>query len=216
MSRYAAVVVAVLALCASAGAVELASAVPVVQYGFDLGTQTSAGWYEDYYGYPVSIRGGAFDLLADVPLSKVSSINFRAGTFGSTTRGKADDGSIPLEDMIALDGRVAYFASLPLVKDMVDVYAGVGATGSWLHYWNATQPAEHYQKVSQTGIAVGVPAGFKFRLWKHVVVGMEFEVPDYGVYHDAIVDGAGEKTTLSWWQYGSQTPSFCGALYLVH
>jgi len=47
------------------------------------------------------------------------------------------------------------------------------------------------------------------------VDGMEFEVPDYGVYHDAIVDGEGAKQTLSWWQYGSQTPSFCGTLYLV-
>ena len=58
MRRYVAVAfLAALGLCASAGAVE---------FGFDLGTQTGAGWYEDYYGYPVSIRGGAFDLLADV------------------------------------------------------------------------------------------------------------------------------------------------------
>ena len=149
MRRFGAVVVAVFALGGGAGAVE---------FGFDLGTQTGAGWYEDYYGYPVSIRGGAFDLLADVPLSRVSSINFRAGTFGSTTRGKLGNDPSPIEDMIALDGRVAYFASLPLVKDRVDVYAGVGVTGSWLHYWNATQPAGQYQKVSQTGIAVGVPA----------------------------------------------------------
>ena len=208
MRRYVAVAfLAALGLCASAGAVE---------FGFDLGTQTGAGWYEDYYGYPVSIRGGAFDLLAEVPLSRVSSINFRAGTFGSTTRGKLGNDPSPIEDMIALDGRVAYFASLPLVKDRVDVYAGVGVTGSWLHYWNATQPAGQYQKVSQTGITIGVPAGFKFHLWKHVVVGMEFEVPDYGVYHDAIEDGDGGKQTLSWWQYGSQTPSLCGTLYYAH
>lgn len=206
MKRHAAVAVAVLALCASAGAVE---------FGFDLGTRCGAGWYENYYGYPVSIRGGAFDLLADVPLSKVSSINFRAGTFGSTTRGKIGDDPSPLEDMIALDGRVACLATLPLVKDVMSVYVGVGATGSWLHYWNATQPAGQYQKVSQTGITVGVPAGLKFRLWRHVVVSMEVEVPDYGVYHDAIESEAG-KRMLSWWQYGSQTPSFCGALYIVH
>lgn len=208
MRRHVAVAFLItLLLCASAGAVD---------FGFDLGTSCSAGWYESYFGYPVSIRGGAFDLLASVPLSRMSSINFRAGTFGSTTRGKLGSDPSPIEDMIALDGRVAYFASLPLVKDMVDVYAGVGVTGSWLYYWNATHPAGQYQKVSQTGIMIGVPAGFKFHLWKHVVVGMEFEVPDYGVYHDAIVNGAGDKTMLSWWQYGSQTPSFCGTLYLVH
>ncbi|HTW91681.1 MAG TPA: hypothetical protein VMH22_08225 [bacterium] len=194
-------------LCGNAGAVE---------FGADLGTRAATLWPAGYYGYPGAVRGGAFDLLADVPLSKVFSVNFRPGGFTSTDKWKADDGTTPAVNLFALDARVALFASVPIVKDAVTAYAGVGATFDWVRYWNVNVTDLPFQRVVRTGVTVGVPAGLKLRLSRCITACLEMEVPDQGWYHDVIEENSAAERKLDWSQYGSVEPSVCAAVYLAH
>ncbi len=199
------VLLTVVALCATAGA---------VNFGLDLGSRAVGLWPGYLNGFPQTVRGGVIDLLADVPLSNVSSINFKVGSYIGTNSGKTGDVS-PAVSVSGLDARVAYIATAPIVKDAVSAYIGVGATYTYSRYASASG-ATYNQRVSESGITVGVPAGLKLRLARRVTVGIEMEVPDYGVYHDAIDDRYAGKSTLSWSQYGTLEPNVSAALYLVH
>ncbi len=200
--------VVALGLCASAGAVE---------FGADLGSRTAALLPAGYYfGHPGVVRGGAFDLLANVPLSGAFSVNFRAGGFTSTDQWRTEAGAARSVNLFALDGRLALLASVPIVKDAVSAYAGVGATFDWVRYWNVHFAALPFQRMSRTGVTLGVPAGLKLRLSRRFTGCIEMEVPDQGWYHDAIQESPQSKYTLSWSQYGSVEPSVSAAVYLRH
>ena len=195
-------------LWASAGAVE---------FGADLGSRVTGVLPSGYYlGYAGGVRGGAFDLLADVPLSRVFSVNFRAGGFTSSDQWKSEVGITSSVDLFALDGRFALFASAPIVKDLVNVYAGVAATFDWVHCWDAQFARLPFQNISRTGVTLGVPAGLKLRLSRRLTACVEMEVPDQGWYHDAIDEGPESKHALSWSQYGSVEPSVGAAVYYAH
>jgi hypothetical protein len=203
----AVVVLAVFALCASAGAVE---------FGADLGTRVTDVLPAGYYSVsPLGVRGGAFDLLADVPLSRVFSVNFRVGGFTGTDAWKAEDRTAPAVNLFALDGRVALFATAPIVRDRLDVYVGVGATFDRVSYWNADVPGLPYRRLTKTGLTLGVPAGLKVRLSRRFEAGFEMEVPDQGWYSSVIEESPEAKHTLSWSQYGTVEPSVSAALYFV-
>ena len=207
MRRCALVVcLAVLGLCLSAGAVE---------FGLDLGTRAVGIWPGNTWGPPVTGRGGVMDLLADVPLSKVSSINLKVGSFIGTNSGETR-AMRPVVNLSGVDARVAFMATWPIVKDAVSAYVGVGATYCWFRYSSGDE-ANNYSilRVSENGITLGVPAGLKLRLSRRFTACIEMEVPDYGVYHDAVRDGYGETSTLSWWQYGTLEPNVSAALYLA-
>ena len=207
MKRYVVVAfLAALALCASAGAVE---------FGLDLGTRAVGLWPGDLYDFPRTVRAGVFDLLANVPLSSVSSVNFKVGSFTSTNSGKTDEGTRYVASLSGIDARVAFFLTAPIVKNAVSVYAGVGATYCYSRYLSANGQYVN-MKVNESGVTVGVPAGLKLRLSRRVSFCVEMEVPDYGLYHDAVDDGSGHKSTLTWWQYGSLEPGISAAIYLTH
>ncbi len=203
----AVVLLATLALCSSARAVD---------FGIDLGTRAVGLWPEDYYDSPRTVRGGIMDLLADVPLSGVSSINFKVGSFIGTSSGRLEDFR-PVVSLSGIDARVAYLATVPIVKGAVSAYVGVGATYCWFRYSSADATRDYsYLRVSENGVTLGVPAGLKLRLSRRFTVCIEMEVPDYGVYRDAIVSRYDGQSTFTWWQYGTLEPNVSAALYLTH
>lgn len=199
MSRCTVVgLLAAFVLCTIAGAVE---------FGLDLGSRAAELWPVGYNN-PENVRGGAGDLLADVPLSKVFSVNLRAGGFTSTNELATRQTVV---NLFGLDGRVALLATASIVKDAVSAYAGVGATYDWFRY-GGSGVIVYYQR----GITLGVPAGLKLRLSRRVTACVEMEVPDYGLYWTAASGAPEQNNTWSWSQYGSVEPSVSAALYLVH
>jgi len=193
---------AVLVLSTKAGAVE---------FGFDLGTRAVGLWTGDYSAFPQTGRAGVMDLLVNIPLSSAASVNFKVGGFESTNHGKTGGGITSVVDLNGIDGRVAFFVTAPIVKDAVSAYAGVGATYCYFRYSSAM--GFLVKKVTENGITVGVPAGLRLRLSRRLTVCAEMEVPDVGVYRDAVSEGTG-GWTLAWWQYGSVEPSVTAGLYL--
>jgi hypothetical protein len=199
--------VAGLVLCTVAGAVE---------FGADLGTRVTGVLPAGYYSVsPQGVRGGAFDLLADVPLSRVFSVNFRVGGFTGTDDWRAENGRTSAVNLFALDGRVALFATAPIVKDKFDVYVGVGATVDRVSHWNTPGSFVFYERLTKTGLTLGVPAGLKVRLSRRFKACFEMEVPDQGWYRSVIQEGPESRRTLSWSQYGTVEPSVSAALYFV-
>ena len=192
----------------------LSARVGAVEFGFDLGTRAVGLWTGDYFAFPQTGRAGVMDLLVNIPLSSATSVNFKVGGFESTNHGKAGGGSwsvVGLNGIDGIDGRVAFFVTVPIVKDAVSAYAGVGATYCYFRYSTVNQSS--VQRVTENGITVGVPAGLRLRLSRRLSVCAEMEVPDVGFYHDVVSDDLG-AWTLAWWQYGSLEPSVTAGLYL--
>jgi hypothetical protein len=194
---------AVLVLSAKVGAVE---------FGFDLGTRAVGLWAGDYnFAFPQTGRAGVMDLLVNIPLSSATSVNFKVGGYESTNHGTEGGGTRSVVDLNGIDGRVAFFFTVPIVKDAVSAYAGVGATYCYFRYSSVF--GDMVLRVTENGMTVGVPAGLKLRLSQRLTACAEMEVPDVGFYHDAASEGTG-WWPLAWWQYGSVEPSVTAGLYL--
>lgn len=192
----------------------LSARVGAVEFGFDLGTRAVGLWAGDYTAFPQTARAGVMDLLVNIPLSSATSVNFKVGGYESTNHGKTDGGLTSVVDLNGIDGRVAFFFAVPIVKDAVSAYAGVGATYCYFRYSSANQYTALW--VTENGITVGVPAGLRLRLSPRLTVCAEMEVPDVGFYHDAVLEEGWEaaRWTQAWWQYGSLEPSVTAGLYL--
>lgn len=190
-------------------ALVLSARVGAVEFGFDLGTRAVGLWPGDYFASPQTARAGVMDLLVNIPLSSATSVNFKVGGYESTNQGKTGGGVTSKADLNGIDGRVAFFFTVPIVKDAVSAYAGVGATYCFFRYSDANR------KVTESGITAGVPAGLRLRLSPRLTAYGEMEVPDVGFYRDAVLEeGSGARWTLAWWQYGSVEPSVTAGLYL--